>query len=84
MSSRLCARIDYRLISAIKANHLMNELLDERVPAVSNPQFKVSGYSQPNMHFSLSKNMIGLEELLNMLQTHGVQHVATKIAYREI
>jgi hypothetical protein len=72
------------VISAIKANHLMNEWLDERVPAVSNPQFKVANNSQPNMHFSLSGDMIGLKELLEMLDEHGVQHVATKIAYREI
>lgn len=78
------AEVEYRVISAIKANYLMNEKLDERVPAVSNPQFKVSGRSQPNMHFSLSQDMIGLEELLQMLDKHGIQHVATKIAYHEL
>jgi hypothetical protein len=78
------AAVDYRVISAIKANHLMNEKLDERVPAVSNPQFKVAPNSQPNMHFSLSGDMIGLEELLAMLDKNGIQHVATRIAYREI
>jgi hypothetical protein len=75
---------DWRVISAIKANHLMNEKLDARVPAVSNPQFKVAANSQPNMHFSLQQDMIALEELLEMLKRAGIQHVATKIAYREI
>lgn len=53
-------------------------------PQVSNPRFKVSRESQPNMHFSLSQDTIGLDELLVMLRDHGIQHVATKIAYREI
>jgi hypothetical protein len=74
----------WRVVSAIKANHLMNELLDQRVPAVSNPRFKVAPNSQPNMHFSLSQDMVGLDELLVMLRDHGIQHVATKIAYHEI
>jgi hypothetical protein len=75
---------EWRIISAIKANHLMNEKLDERVPAVSNPEFKVAPNSQPNMHFSLNSEMISLEQLLELLRTNGIQHVATKIAYNEI
>jgi hypothetical protein len=59
-------------------------LLDRRVPAVSNPQFKVAPNSQPNMHFSLGGDMIDLDELLVMLRDYGIQHVATKIAYHEI
>ncbi len=74
----------WRIISAIKANHLMNEKLDERVPAVSNPEFKVAANSQPNMHFSLGDEMISLEELLDLLTNDGIQNVATRIAYREI
>jgi hypothetical protein len=78
------ASVDDRVISAIKANYLMNEWLDQRVPAVSNPQFKVARRSQPNMHFSLSQDMIGLADLIEMLGEYGIQHVATRIAYREI
>ena len=51
---------------------------------MSNPQFKVAPNSQPNMHFSLSQDMVGLDELLVMLRDDGVQHVATKIAYHEL
>jgi hypothetical protein len=51
---------------------------------VSNPEFKVAANSQPNMHFSLSQEMISLEELLDLLSERGIQHVATKIAYHEI
>jgi hypothetical protein len=75
---------NWRVISAIKANRLMNQLLDQRVPAVSNPRFKVAPNSQPNMHFSLSQDMIDLDELLVKLRDDGIQHVATKIAYHEI
>jgi hypothetical protein len=78
------AQTEWRVISAIKANHLMNERLDERVPAVSNPQFRIAPNSQPNMHFSLSGDMIGLDDLLTLLHNEGIQHVATKIAYHEI
>lgn len=39
---------------------------------------------QPNMHFSLSRDMVALDDLLVLLRDHGIQHVATKIAYREI
>ena len=78
------AKTDFRVISAPKANDLMNRLLDARVPAVSNPEFRVAAGSQPNMHLSLSREMIGLEDLLDLLGTYGIQHVATKIAYYEI
>jgi hypothetical protein len=40
--------------------------------------------SQPNMYFSLSEDMIALGDLLELLRDHGIQHVATKIAYHEI
>jgi len=77
-------RARWRVLSALKANDLLNTMLDERVPTVSNPNFPIPPHSQPNMHFSLGGDMIGLDELLDMLREHGVQHVATKIAFREI
>jgi hypothetical protein len=74
----------WRVISAVKAEHLMNELMWERVPAMAKRNFSGNRESQPNMHFSLSEDMIDLDELLTVLRDHGIQHVATKIAYHEI
>jgi hypothetical protein len=76
--------------SAITASSARSsQLPDERAARRSracglNPNFKVAANSQPNMHFSLSGDMIGLADLVTMLDQHGIQHVATKIAYREI
>lgn len=75
---------EWRVISAARAFHLMNELLWERVPALAQRTFGRDPQSQPNMHFSLQNDMIGLDDLLELLRTHGLQHVATKIAFREI
>lgn len=74
----------WRVISAVKAERLMNELMWERVPAVAQRNFSGNRESQPNMHFSLSQDMIDLDALLVVLRDHGIQHVATKIAYHEI
>lgn len=75
---------EWRVISAQKAFGLMTELLWERVPAVAKRNFSGNAASQPNMHFSLSKDMIGLDDLLERLAEHGIQHVATAIAFQEI
>lgn len=74
----------WRVISAVKADHLLTTLMWERVPAVSKRTNLGGNQSQPNMHFSLSGDMIPLDELLVLLRDHGIQHVATKIAYHEI
>lgn len=75
---------EWRVISAQKAFDLMTKHLWDRVPAVSKRNFSGNAQSQPNMHFSLSQDMIGLDDLLERLADHGIQHVATKIAFREI
>lgn len=75
---------EWRVISAQKAFGLMTELLWERVPAVAKRNFSGNAASQPNMHFSLSQDMIGLDDLLERLADHGIQHVATAIAFQEI
>lgn len=75
---------NWRVISAVKAEHLMTELMWQRVPAMAQRNFSGSRESQPNMHFPLGQDMIDLDDLLAVLRAHGIQHVATKIAYREI
>lgn len=75
---------EWRVISAQKAFGLMTDLLWERVPAVAKRNFSGNAASQPNMHFSLSEDMIGLDDLLERLADHGIQHVATAIAFQEI
>jgi hypothetical protein len=62
----------------------MNQLMWERVPAMAKRNFSGNRDSQPNMHFSLIQDMIGLDDLLDLLRLHGIQHVATKIAYHQI
>jgi len=74
----------WRVISANKAEHLMNERMWERVPALARRNFSGNRDSQPNMHFSLSEDMIDLDELLALLREFGIQHIATKSAYHQI
>lgn len=74
----------WRIISAVKADHLLSTLMWERVPSVAKRTNLSGNQSQPNMHFSLSQDMIALDDLLVLLRDHGIQHVATRIAYRDI
>jgi hypothetical protein len=75
---------NWRVISAVKAEFLMNTLMWERVPALAKRNFAGNRESQANMHFSLSQGMIDLDDFLELLKDHGLQHVATKIAYHLI
>lgn len=75
---------EWRVISAQRAFRLMTERLWDRVPAVAKRNFSGNAASQPNMHFSLAEDMIGLDDLLDRLASFGIQHVATAIAFQEI
>lgn len=82
--SKAVRAAEWRVISAARAYHLLLAMLWERVPAVSKRNFGADPMSQPNMHFSLRGDMIGLDEFLLLLRDHGLQHVATRIAFRDI
>ena len=75
---------EWRVISAPRAEDLFERRKWERVPAIARRNFSGDRDSQPNMHFSLSEDMSSLDEFFAILNKDGIQHVATKIAYRQI
>jgi hypothetical protein len=74
----------WRIVSAVRADYLFQTKMWERVPSVAKRVNMSGNQSQPNMHFSLSQDMIALDDLLTLLRDNGIQHVATKIAYHDI
>ncbi|MDE0028575.1 MAG: hypothetical protein OXU42_04115 [Deltaproteobacteria bacterium] len=80
---RISVQIDsapWRVISARRADRLLHELLFDRVYAVRVRGF-ASNYSRAevDMHFSISKDLTALEEMLVLLRDHGLQGLTTRI-----
>jgi len=65
---------EWRVISARKADRLLRDLLFERVYAVRQRSF---AQTQVNMHFSLSKDLTPLPELLSLWRERGPQGLAS-------
>ena len=81
--NRISAQIDrapWRVISARRADRLLHELLFERVYAVRVRGF-ASNYSRAevDMHFSISRDLTPLEDMLVLLRDHGLQGLTTRI-----
>jgi hypothetical protein len=78
------AAATWRMVSAVRAEYLFQTMMRERVPSVAKRVNMSGNQSQPNMHLSLSKDMIALDDFLDLLRDRGLQYVATKIAYHDI
>ncbi len=80
---RISMQIDgvpWRVISARRADRLLHELLFDRVYAVRVRGF-ASNYSRAevDMHFSISRDLTALEDMLVLLRDHGLQGLTTRI-----
>ena len=80
---RISVQIDsapWRVISARRADRLLHELLFDRVYAVRVRGF-ASNYSRAevDMHFSISRDLTALEDMLVLLRDHGLQGLTTRI-----
>ncbi len=70
------ARSTWRVLSAQKADKLLREMLFERVFAVRIKNFNQAfRNAELDMHYSLSKDMTPLEDVLEILQREGSQAV---------
>ena len=68
------------VLSARRANDLMHKLLFERVYALRVPGFtRQFGGAEVDMHFSLSQDMVTLQEFLEMLRRDGQGRVTTML-----
>lgn len=68
--------VEWRVISARKADKLLRELLFDRVYAVRQRSF---AQTQVNMHFSLSHDLTSLEQFLRLWRERGPQGLASML-----
>lgn len=79
------AQAEFRVLSARRANNLLRELLFERVHALRLRGFnRLFRGAEINMHLSLSTEMIGYAELLELLADRGPVEVALRLDRGEI
>jgi hypothetical protein len=82
--AQFAARIEaaeWRVISARKADQLLRRLLFERVFALRQRNF---AQTQANMHFSLSRDLTPLSDLLRLWSERGPQGVASTLERGDI
>lgn len=71
---------DWFILSARRADHLVHQLLYERVYALRIPRFTQQFRSaEVDMHFSLSKDLTPLRDFLTMLRNEGHAKVVTML-----
>jgi hypothetical protein len=71
---------DWYILSARRANDLMHKLLFERVYALRIPGFtRQFGGAEVDMHFSLSQDLVTLQEFLEVLRNDGQGKVTTML-----
>lgn len=79
------AQAEFRVLSARRANNLLRELLFERVHALRLRGFnRLFRGAEINMHLSLSTEMVGYAELLELLANRGPVEVSLRLDRGEI
>lgn len=79
------AQAEFRVLSARRANNLLRELLFERVHALRLRGFnRLFRGAEINMHLSLSTEMIGYADLLELLANRGPVEVSLRLDRGEI
>lgn len=79
------AQAEFRVLSARRANNLLRQLLFERVHALRLRGFnRLFRGAEINMHLSLSTEMIGYAELLELLANRGPVEVSLRLDRGEI
>ena len=78
-------RAPWRVISARRANQLLQDLLFQRVYAVRVRGFASNyGRAEVDMHFSISNDLTSLDEMLELLRDHGLQGLTTRLERGEL
>lgn len=77
--TRALSQKEWRFLSAGRANKLLLEHLFQRVYALRVRAFAQNYRAEVDMHLSMSREMVGLEEFLSILEEHGPQGLAVRL-----